>query len=352
MDSSWVRFPDVWDSHQLTWSQERREKSQADMEGSVHKFAPDSHRYSGRRSGAKGRRSRSWETRGKLCKSWWKLSTGCTCFNFIGTQRKSPRELPLHLPKWGPIKAKWQCDTPCPITLWRATLNFSWWGQVGTGPEGVTPRPLGLLWGPCNGDSAESWALIAWRRGGRLEGMALALRCSWLSGEVGWGKVMEAVRHVKSCSTRDQLELQVTRRTHDVIRRSQRQTTQPWNTVGHLHPPRHHLTELKEEGRSHKVRRFYVKGTELFREWSVLGVKSRSLSGKRVSQRSAHLEDSFLTLVAHCLLEAPGAFNAVNPRPPHPQPQLLHQNCWRGAWVWVWVHTHARSHLYAISQGL
>ena len=57
---------------------------------------------------------------------------------------------------------------------------------------------------------------------------------------------------------------------------------------------RYHLRKLKEEVRGPQEKEFYAKGTELFRECSTSGVRSRSQNENRVlGGRSPHLEQWF-----------------------------------------------------------
>lgn len=152
-------------------------------------------------------------------------------------------------------KVQWQSDMPCPIAVRRATLNFSQGGQVGMGPEGRTPRPAGLLWGLCDGSSAESCALIAWPRGAWLKGVALRWhRLGQGHGGCHTRQIMSPPGTSLSCKWLEEPMM-----SSEEPKRKPR----PCDTGGHLPQPRPPSYGTERGRKQPQNKGVYAKGTEL-----------------------------------------------------------------------------------------
>ena len=88
--------------------------------------------------------------------------------------------------------------------------------------------------------------------------------------EAGWGYVSQGGCQTlttstvaRSCSTRDQLKLQVTGRTKDVIHWLERETSQTRDTENCFHPSRYHIRELKEDGSFMQKELSYLENVQL-----------------------------------------------------------------------------------------
>lgn len=270
----------------------------------IGKFAADSQRDSGKRNTEKGRWGRGWETRGavQIMGKTWGIGSFVSVLlelweDVLLTAASTPTQV-----RFRRSKVTTQHDM-LQYTLGRYTHSHGTdRAQVGTGSKGYSEASRTAV-GPLRWGSGEHCNPLGWLPGPGEED-------NWRTWNWPWGVHSTHMRQAEARSAgklsdpdhieggqimfhQGQLELQVTRKTKDVIWGRQRETTQAWDTVSFLYRSKHHFRELKGEERNHK-KGFLCKGTELFRECAIYGVRLRSLNGKEESPgRSAHLEWPF-----------------------------------------------------------